>query len=278
MSKRMAKMVERHRWLKLVPNTLTLGNSICGFVAILFMLKVYDMPPSEALHIFATSSWIIICAMLFDVFDGFAARVFNAVSMHGLQMDSLADMVTFGVAPATVCAIMTHVLRYDAIPSLIVYALCAVYLGCAALRLATYNVRAIAPAGEKGDGRFFSGLPTPGAAAGVCSVAMLLNYLSVKCNYSYADMNRIALYIPVYAAVLGLLMVSTVPFPHAGKWFFTVHRSKKRMLLAAVILAVVVIFRTPGMFAVVNVYIFFGPLLALLKKCRRKPGVKPCVS
>lgn len=275
MSRRMTKMAERHHWMKLIPNTLTLGNSICGFVAILFMLKVYYMPPSEALHIFATSSWIIICAMLFDVFDGLAARVFNAVSMHGLQMDSLADMVTFGVAPATVCAIMTHVLRYDEIPSLIVYALCAVYLGCAALRLATYNVRALD--GEKDDGRFFSGLPTPGGAAGVCSVAMLLNYLSVRFDISYVALNKIALYIPVYAAVLGLLMVSSVPYPHAGKWFFTVHRSRKRMLLAAIILAVVIVFRTPGMFAVVNAYIFFGPLVTLLKKCRRK-GAKPCVS
>ena len=82
--------------------------------------------------------------MVFDALDGFAARIFNAASMHGIQMDSLADMTTFGVAPAVLCAVLTHSLKGTALTEqLSVYLLCSVYLGGAALRLATYNVHAM---------------------------------------------------------------------------------------------------------------------------------------
>ena len=101
------QFVERNRWLRFVPNSLTLGNSLCGFAAILYTLRAYEGRDLD-LGIFAVSAWVILCAMIFDALDGFAARIFNAASMHGVQKDSLADMVTFGVAPATLVAIFAH--------------------------------------------------------------------------------------------------------------------------------------------------------------------------
>lgn len=264
--RRIAEAIQRQRWLKMVPNALTLCNSICGFIAIVYMLQVYDETSTRFLAVFATSAWIVVCAMIFDVLDGFAARLFNAASMHGVQMDSLADMVTFGVAPATICAIMTHVLRLtDTVPNVVIYFLCAIYLGCAALRLAKYNVIAM---NEKKMSNYFSGLPSPGAAAGVCSMAMLLNYLAMQ-DIDF-PMHKLAVYIPCYAAVLGLLMVSPVPYPHAGKWFFTVHRSRKKMAITLAAAIFVVIFRTPGLFILVNLYIFWGPALLVFKRFGRK--------
>ena len=113
MKQRFRELIKTNRWLKCVPNSLTLCNSLCGFAAILYTLRAYERfyNSSNALSVFATSAVLICCAMIFDAFDGFAARLFNAASMHGIQMDSLADMVTFGVAPATLVAIMTHSLR-----------------------------------------------------------------------------------------------------------------------------------------------------------------------
>ena len=203
--------------------------------------------------------------MIFDVLDGFAARIFNAASLHGIQMDSLADMVTFGVAPATICAIMTHVLREDETTSFLIYALCAVYLGCSALRLATYNVRAMAKEESSG---FFSGLPTPGAAACVCSMAMLLNYIDFLGPWKH--MHKLALYIPCYAAILGLLMVTPIPYPHMGKWFFSVWRSKRKMALLVIMIMIVFVFKTPGLFILVNIYAFSGPISAVYRRITRK--------
>jgi len=180
-------------------------------------------------------------------------------------MDSLADMVTFGVAPATICAIMTHVLREDETTSFLIYALCAVYLGCSALRLATYNVRAMAKEESSG---FFSGLPTPGAAACVCSMAMLLNYIDFLGPWKH--MHKLALYIPCYAAILGLLMVTPIPYPHMGKWFFSVWRSKRKMALLVIMIMIVFVFKTPGLFILVNIYAFSGPISAVYRRITRK--------
>ena len=204
------------RIFKIVPNSLTIGNSLCGFMAILYTLRAYDdsRDTSAMLLVFVVSAWMIFAAMIFDALDGFAARAFNATSMTGIQMDSLADMVTFGVAPATLVAIMTHVLRGELTDTQILatYALCSVYLGCAALRLAIYNVKAMA---EHKNSKSFSGLPSPGGAAAICVTIFFVYSLSTRDTVNI-DLKRLAFILPVYAAVLGLLMVSSIPYLHVG--------------------------------------------------------------
>ncbi len=269
--KKFSEFIRGQRLFKMVPNSLTLCNSICGFIAILYMLQVYETPRVNVLSVFAVSSWIILCAMIFDVLDGFAARIFNAASMHGMQMDSLADMVTFGVAPATICAIMTHYIRTNDMPNLLIYTLCAIYMGGAALRLATYNVHALT-ATKSSDN--FSGLPSPGAAAGVCSMAMLLNYLNILHGNEYPMLPRLAGYIPVYAAVLGLLMVSPIPYPHMGKWCFSIGRNPKRLVVFLLMLTIIAVFRTRGLFVLVNIYIFSGPVKFIWDALHRKKGAQ----
>ncbi|MFA7229966.1 MAG: CDP-alcohol phosphatidyltransferase family protein [Victivallaceae bacterium] len=249
-------LVDRNRWFKSVPNALTLCNSLCGFAAILYTLRVYDSRLGN-MEVFAISAWIILCAMVFDALDGFAARIFNAASMHGLQMDSLADMVTFGVAPAVIVAIMTHCLKVmNQWQNLMVYGFCAIYLGCAALRLATYNVHAIL---EKKSGDRFTGLPSPGAAAAICSIVIFYRYYS-------GPIAHLAFVLPVYAAVLGLLMVSNIPYQHMGKWIFSVKRNKKRMVVFLLILLAVIVFKIAAIAALINIYIFSGPIMAIINK------------
>lgn len=264
MKGRFKQMISSNRWLKMVPNALTLCNSICGFIAILYSLRAYEKGLAEGAStlFFAVSAWLILCAMIFDALDGFAARIFNAASMHGVQMDSLADMVTFGVAPATVVAIMTNSLRGDDTHLLIVYVLCSVYLGCAALRLATYNVHAIL---NKKSGDKFSGLPSPGAAAAVCSVVLFAEQAEIP-------LETLATILPIYAALLGLLMVSPIPYTHFAKWLATVRRNPRRLALLILMVAVVVIFGGRGVLVLVTAYVVSGPLAALIGVCRRKPN------
>lgn len=98
MKRRFRDMLQANKWLKYVPNSLTLCNSLCGFLAILITLRAYEARTVEdSLTVFFSCAVIICCAMIFDSLDGLAARIFNAASMHGVQMDSLADMVTFAL-------------------------------------------------------------------------------------------------------------------------------------------------------------------------------------
>lgn len=254
MKKNFKRLIEHNKWFKKVPNALTLCNSLCGFGAILYTLHVYDSPREPEI-VLAISAWIILFAMVFDALDGFAARIFNAGSMHGLQMDSLADMITFGAAPAIVVAVMAHSMR-DMKPYqyFIVWAFCAIYLGCAALRLATYNVHAIL---EKKSGNKFTGLPSPGAAAAVCSLVIF--YSTKK-----GEMEQIVAVLPLYAATLGILMVSNIPYTHVGRWLFSVRRNKKRLFILFIVLIAIYYSPIPMIVLVINAYIFSGPFIALL--------------
>lgn len=256
MKKNFRRLLEHNRWLKMLPNALTLCNSLCGFGAILYTLHVYDADKMPEL-VLATSAWIILFAMIFDALDGFAARIFNAASMHGMQMDSLADMLTFGAAPAVVVAVMAHHLRsMQPYQYFIVWAFCAIYMGCAALRLATYNVHAIV---EKKSGNKFTGLPSPGAAAAVCSMVILY-------GARQGEAEQIVKILPFYAAVLGLLMVSKIPYIHIGKWLFSVRRNKERLFILFVTFSAIYYFDVVALVFVINVYVLSGPLLALLVK------------
>lgn len=255
--------------LKFVPNALTIGNSLCGFIAILYTLRAYENGDDSAkLLVFVVSAWMIFAAMIFDALDGLAARAFHAASMTGIQMDSLADMVTFGVAPATLVAILTHSLRGELNPMqmLVVYALCSVYLGCAALRLAIYNVKAIT---EHKSSKSFSGLPSPGGAAAICVIIFFVYKLSTR-ETSGIDLHRLMFILPAYAALLGLLMVSNIPYLHVGKWLVTMGRSRRKLLLFIVLMVLVAIFQIYALAAIITGYILSGPLSLLLPKKMRQ--------
>lgn len=267
------EFINRNRWFKYIPNSLTLCNSLCGFGAILYTLNAYleykQSGGGGVINVYAISAWIILSAMVFDALDGFAARIFNAASMHGLQMDSLADMVTFGVAPAVIVAIMAHCLReMQQSQYLIVWALCAVYMGCAALRLATYNVHAML---EKKSGDKFSGLPSPGAASGICSAVI---FYSTTYKGSSENLEKLAWILPIYAAVLGLLMVSNISYPHVGRWLQSVRRNYRSLALLLTILILIVVFRIMAIVVIINLYIFSGPIIAVFKKMEPRVAVK----
>ncbi|MBO7147755.1 MAG: CDP-alcohol phosphatidyltransferase family protein [Lentisphaeria bacterium] len=265
MKKTFRDLLIRNQWLKWVPNALTLGNSLCGFAAILFTLQVYEKmmyrDGAEGIEkIFMVSALMIIFAMVFDAFDGYAARLLNAASVHGIQMDSLADMVTFGVAPATVVAVMAHSLNHLRPTQFTqVWCLCAIYIGCAALRLAKYNVHAML---EKKSSEKFSGLPSPGAAAAICSVII---FYAVEKSDSEA-MHRLISFLPYYAAILGFLMVSVIPYQHFGKWIFSIPRHKKRLLIVLIVLGATCFEPAWVALLLINGYVIWAPLATLAAK------------
>ena len=266
MKQKFKDLIQRNRWIKWIPNALTLGNSLCGFAAILYTLQVYEKKffisnTSDTGKIFAVSACLILFAMVFDAFDGYAARLLNAASLHGIQMDSLADMVTFGVAPATLVAVMAHFMRELPRNQFFgVWCLCAIYLGCAALRLAKYNVHAML---EKKSSDKFSGLPSPGAAGAICSIII---FYALEQPQDGSAMANLISFLPCYAAILGFLMVSTVPYQHFGKWIFSIPRYKKRMIIAVIVLAALVWKPAWTSLILINGYIIWGPIACILVK------------
>ena len=261
--------------LRAIPNLLTICNSLCGFLAIVWTLCAYELHGNtpEVLRVFCFSAVMIFSAMIFDALDGLAARLLDAASIKGIQMDSLADMVTFGVAPATLVAIMANIFNtWNLISSwqgLMVFLLCSIYIGCAALRLATYNVHATLKKSskEKSSDRF-SGLPSPGAAAAVCVALFFIWNQREALN---AETIRLAAWaLPAYTAILGLLMTSAIPYIHAGKWLMSIRRNPRKLPLVVGMLAVVAFFHWNGLAFLTLAYIFSGPVMLLFERIFRK--------
>lgn len=218
----------------LLPSIATLGNLICGVVAIMLCLfsirSVYYVAPARPVHpnfeaIFPTyvavGAYLIVLAMVFDVLDGRLARMTRQTSEFGAQLDSLADVVSFGVAPIllflTVLMRLAAPLQGEPVVHKMEWrlgVLCGlVYVSCAAIRLARYNAE-----NQKGEEAQpeFSGLPTPGAAAVLISLLLLHESLRAEESlFGTWDLSEVVRWaVAPIAFSLGLLMVSRLGFKH----------------------------------------------------------------
>jgi CDP-diacylglycerol--serine O-phosphatidyltransferase len=152
------------------------------------------------------ASWLILVAMVFDALDGRVARLAGQTSDFGGHLDSLCDVVSFGVAPAALA--MSVLSRYyQGWAARLVWVACAVYLVCAVLRLARFNVAGLHS--EKAH-RFFVGLPSPPAAGMIASFVIL--HINVLQEYDFPWIGKLVL--PVLLLVVGPLMVSKVQYVH----------------------------------------------------------------
>jgi len=183
----------RHLPRTVAPSSLTLMNLFCGFLAI---VQVHE-------NNLLAACWLIIMAGLFDLFDGMVARMANATSDFGIELDSLADVVSFGAAPAFLVYVFD--LNTLGLVGLLVAALPA--LG-GAVRLARFNTNA---SSEKSF--FFSGLPIPAQALAL--VAFILAFHDFNFA-SYFEFGRKSVLVPL-VVTLSLFMVSTIRFASLPK-------------------------------------------------------------
>ncbi len=242
---------------KAIPTALTLGNSLCGFGAILYTLHAFAPEKGENIpELLAVSAWCIIGAMMFDMLDGWTARTLNVHSQYGVEMDSLADMVTFGVAPAVIVAVMARTNQFTWLPYHWVWVFSAIYLGCTAFRLALYNVKAR----NNESGESFHGLPSPGGAAAVCSIIILYGHPDFRSYIIIAEI------LPYYAAVLGILMISNIPYAHMGHWLGSKRKNKLKIFFLIIFFTLFA--RTPHIVAAcaINIYILSGPVYLFIRR------------
>ena len=187
--------------LFLLPNMITLSSIFCGFDAI----RVAASATRE--EDYYLSALLIVFAMFFDILDGRVARATKTQSAFGLQIDSLADVISFGVAPAMLVYHWTlHRLDSPRVP--LGLAVSFVYVACGAVRLARFNVLSMGEEGKPSKpGKYIVGLPIPGAAGILVSI--------IVANHAAAGVFGGVEYTwPLLAVTLGLsfLMVSTIRF------------------------------------------------------------------
>lgn len=199
----------RHRGIYLLPNLFTTGALFSGFYAI-----VAGMNGN-----FAAAAAAIFVAMILDGLDGRVARLTGTESAFGEQYDSLADMVSFGVAPALVAFswVLQDLGQFGWVAAF-------VYVAGAALRLARFNVQA-----GVADKRWFTGLPSPSAAAIVAGLVWVLHDLDV-------EVLGVKLLVALIIAGVGILMVSNVRY-----YSFKDIDLKKRVPFVALLVLVLVL-------------------------------------
>ena len=150
------QLPKRERARLMAPSVFTTLNMISGFSSVLLAFRGH----------FTLAAVLIAASIVLDIADGFVARLIGATSPFGLQLDSLADLISFGLAPA----VLVHTWALDEWPVL-AWLAAFIWLACAAFRLARFNVT-IDPAADK---RYFVGLPSPGAAGVVIATIFALD-------------------------------------------------------------------------------------------------------
>lgn len=183
------------------PNLLTAINLFCGFMAITFVVHAMETGPTGA-EWFRWAALTICLAALCDVLDGRVARALNASSPFGKELDSLSDVVSFGVAPALLVyeGFFRDSTQADASFSFLWMAIAGLFVCCGAARLARYNVTAAA-------GRFFTGMPIPAGGLMLTGLAMFPARLNAALMAA----------IVLFAA---FLMISTLRFPNSEHLIF----------------------------------------------------------
>lgn len=199
----------------IIPSAFTIGNILCGFYAIINSAKAFqNLTSSEAPHLFDKAAIAIGVAVLFDGLDGRIARMTNTTSEFGVELDSIADVVTFGVAPAFIA--FTWGYGSTAGVEQFSWAASFFFLICGALRLARFNVLARAPkfaqAGNtpKLDKRYFVGLPIP-PAAGMLAAVVHFTPTPIAV-YPAEDKELFSWLLLIGMGLLSVLMVSTLRY------------------------------------------------------------------
>ena len=250
--------VDLRKSLFILPNLFTLGSVLCGYYAILICS---DQPTGDD---FYRAALLIIFALFFDTIDGRVARLTKTQSAIGVQLDSLADIVSFGVAPA-ILVYHWSLEELGTAGMLVGF----VFVGCGAIRLARFNVTSTSDDGQpQAPGKYTQGMPIPAAAAILISI-VVANTLTGKLPFS-------PIIISVLVVTLSVFMVSSMPF----RSFKDLRLSWRTVLFISTAIAVTIWIALryhPSMALVwlLSSYVVIGiveSLFALMAKARNAAG------
>ncbi len=247
--------VQRRRGIYLLPNLFTTAALFAGFYAIVAAMNGR----------FEQASVAVFIAMILDSLDGRVARLTNTQSEFGAEYDSLADMVSFGVAPALVMyvwslsSLVEHGWQWGKLGWLGAF----IYVAAAALRLARFNTRA-----SSTDKRYFQGLPSPSAAAVVVGMVWACFNFGIK----GPDVAWIALTLTIIA---GVLMVSKVSYYSFKDIDFRNRVPFVAMLIVVLIFVIASIDTPKAVFGGFMIYMLSGPLISVVRRVRKRRATPP---
>jgi CDP-diacylglycerol--serine O-phosphatidyltransferase len=238
--------------MKHFPNFITSLNLISGFIAIIF----------AANGNLVTASWFILAAMIFDFLDGLSARLFKAYSAVGKELDSLADIVSFGVAPGLIIyyllfkAFSTNTgitINSDVLKTVVYMIVPAIMPVCGAIRLAIFNM-------DPTQATTFRGLPIPANALAVVSVVIAGHYSQSQLIASFAISPFLLIFFTI---VLSLLMVSRIPLLSLKVSNFKFKGNEGRYILAGLVPISFAIFGIMAFPLIIPLYIVSSALSLL---------------
>lgn len=256
-----------------LPNLMTAGNLFCGFMAVINCIQARLAETSldgEYLgntpgdH-YRLAVWFILGAAAFDLLDGRLARMGGRESLFGAEFDSIADVISFGIAPALlmfffIISPTQGFMWFRNVGWFVGF----VYLLCAAVRLARFNVitNPLLYRDKGDDSKDFIGLPVPAAAGTVGALVLFLLQLAE----SDKSLNRWALILPFLMLLIAILMVSKVRYPSGKKVDLQTTTQVGNFILFLVLIGLVVAFKQIALLGLTLGYIFFG----LIRHLRRK--------
>lgn len=259
-----------------LPNLMTAGNLFCGFVAIIKCIQAHYLMRGTGIitpavsELFTEAVWLIFGAMAFDMLDGRLARMGGRESLFGAEFDSLADVVSFGVAPALLVffLVLSPAQGYPMFQNF-GWFLGFIYLLCAAIRLARFNVitNPMLNRVQKDSNKDFVGLPVPAAAGTVGALVLFL----LKMASHDRSLHNWALALPPLLVLIAILMVSTIRYPSGKQIDLQTKTKLTSFILFLCVAAAVVVFKEYAMLGVTLAYIFFG----LIRHLRRRPASAP---
>lgn len=215
----------------ILPSLFTTGNVFCGFYAFIAVLN-------EKFYI---AAWAIVIAIIFDMLDGRIARLTKTTSAFGVQYDSLADIISFGMAPA----ILAYVWVLKPFKHL-GWMAAFLFLLCGALRLARFNI-----AKPEDSSKYFTGLPTPAAAAVIASIVIAFEDLFAT------RLDPIIMVAVVF--MLAFLMVSNVKYPAFKNIQFKKRVHFTRFLFVILLVYIIAAIPRYALFIITITYTLSGP-------------------
>jgi CDP-diacylglycerol---serine O-phosphatidyltransferase len=254
-----------------LPNLMTAGNLFCGFVALTKIVEA-DLTPDIAGIVnwapikFALGAILLAC--IFDLLDGRVARMGGHESPFGREFDSLADLISFGAAPAF---LVHRVVLHDVFSGdyqELGWFIASIYLICGAFRLARFNC--LSAMNLPGAGKDFLGFPIPSAAGLVASLTLFI----IKLNEKEKDLGHLAYLLPVVLVFLSAMMVSEVRYPSFKSLGLRSTTTLLKVLIGALFLGLLLILREKIIYYVLpfffTAYLVYGFVRPHISRAWRK--------
>jgi CDP-diacylglycerol--serine O-phosphatidyltransferase len=224
----------KHTVAFLLPNTLTAASIFSGVLSMVHSINAE----------FETAAWLIFLSLIFDGLDGRVARLTNSCSKFGMEFDSLADIVSFGVAPALLTYLYAGV-HYGRFGIVVV----ALFVILGAIRLARFNVMS-----SSVEPSVFIGVPIPTAAVFISLLILFFH------KYEFSGSGVLIL---VFSLIVSLLMVSNIRYPSFKKIDPTKKSIKKIFIVITIVFSLVFIYPIEGIVFILFSYILYGPYRAV---------------